>query len=169
MIDVTPYLPRVRHIAAHIFKRLPQQHEFEELVQDGMLGLLDAAQRYDPSRGVAFQTFAGKRIQGAILDALRQQDPLSKGERRKHTDAFVADVQMTPVEADRHPAGDTRAYDVGWIRARLAQLEPRDRFVLTAIYYHEREHADIARVLGVHESRVSQIHQRALRRLRRES
>jgi RNA polymerase sigma factor (sigma-70 family) len=168
MTHVETAMPMVTHIARKMARRLPPQADLNDLVQDGMVGLLEAAARYDETRGATLRTFASKRVHGAILDGCRLNDPLSRKERRKRGSG-VADPQLSPAEADRTPAETVDAIEAAWIRKRLSEMEPRDRFVLTAKYYEDTEDAAIARALGVHPSRVSQIHVRALRRLRRAS
>jgi RNA polymerase sigma factor FliA len=69
---VEQYQPYVRKIAHKIFRRLPARFDYEELVAFGNLGLVEAAERYDPQRGISFTTFSYYRIRGAIYDGLRQ-------------------------------------------------------------------------------------------------
>jgi RNA polymerase sigma factor for flagellar operon FliA len=76
------YFGLVRSIAARIKRRLPVHVEVEDLVQTGMIGLLEASSRYDASRAVAFSSYANSRITGAILDELRRFDPCSRADRR---------------------------------------------------------------------------------------
>jgi len=76
------YFGLVRSIAARIKRRLPVHVEVEDLVQTGMIGLLEARNRYDASRAVAFSSYANSRITGAILDELRRSDPCSRADRR---------------------------------------------------------------------------------------
>ena len=71
---IEEHLPLVRCVAARLQSRLPSSVELEDLVSDGVLGLLDAIDRYNPERGVAFRTYASARIQGSILDGLRRKD-----------------------------------------------------------------------------------------------
>ena len=73
--------PTVTRIAYHMKTRLPASVEADDLVQSGMLGLLDAAKRYDEKDGAAFETYAAHRIRGAILDSLREADWCPRGVR----------------------------------------------------------------------------------------
>ena len=84
---VLEHLSLVHKTAAHIKARLPDYIELEELVQIGMLGLLEATQKFDPSQGTALSTFASKRIRGAIIDEIRKRSPLSR------TDSSYLDSQ----------------------------------------------------------------------------
>jgi RNA polymerase sigma factor for flagellar operon FliA len=77
------HLPQVRYIARHIHDRLPQHVSVEDLVHAGILGLIDALQKYDGSKNVQFKTYAKFRIRGAILDSLRELDWGPRDLRRK--------------------------------------------------------------------------------------
>jgi RNA polymerase sigma factor for flagellar operon FliA len=67
-------VPLVEHIVNRIAANLPASHSRDDLVQTGILGLIAATVRYDPSLGAAFSTFAGRRIEGAVIDLLRRAD-----------------------------------------------------------------------------------------------
>lgn len=71
---VNRYAPLVKRIAHHLIARLPASVQLEDLIQSGMIGLLEAARQYDASKGASFETYAGIRIRGAMLDELRQGD-----------------------------------------------------------------------------------------------
>ena len=77
------YSPLVRRMARQIGAKLPACVEIDDLIQVGMMGLFDALGRFDPSQGVQFETFASRRIRGAMLDELRGSDWLSRGRRRE--------------------------------------------------------------------------------------
>ncbi|MES1983254.1 MAG: RNA polymerase sigma factor FliA [Pseudomonadota bacterium] len=79
---VRDYAPLVRRIAHHMMLRLPSSVSVDDIIQAGMIGLLDAAGRYDGVRGAQFETFAAQRIRGAMLDELRQADWLPRNLRR---------------------------------------------------------------------------------------
>ncbi len=81
---VIGYLPLIRSIARRILKRLPPTVEFEELVNIGVLGLMDAWDRFDSTRGVPFKAYAELRIRGQIIDSLRADDIVPRSVRRKH-------------------------------------------------------------------------------------
>jgi RNA polymerase sigma factor for flagellar operon FliA len=88
------HLDLVRYLALRIAARLPPAVEIEDLVHDGVVGLLDAADRFDPDRGVQFRTYAETRIRGAILDGLRRLDwrPRSLRQMKRTLDAAVAQL-----------------------------------------------------------------------------
>ena len=79
---LTQYAPLVKRIAHHMMAKLPASVEIDDIIQTGMLGLLDAIGRYEESHGAQFETYAAQRIRGAILDGLRQADWLPRSFRR---------------------------------------------------------------------------------------
>lgn len=79
---VRQYAPLVKRIAYHLMTRLPASVEVDDLIQAGLLGLLDAVDRYDDSHGANFETYASQRIRGAMLDELREADWASRNVRR---------------------------------------------------------------------------------------
>lgn len=99
-------LPLVKHIVFQVSVRFPRHVDREELVRAGVLGLVQAARRYDPAKGVLFQRFAAQRIRGAILDAVRSIDWAPRSVRRaarsleSATDALAHDLGRTPTSAE---------------------------------------------------------------------
>ena len=79
---IKEYAPLVKRIAHHMMLRLPSSVAVDDIIQAGMIGLLDAAGRYDDLRGAQFETFAAQRIRGAMLDELRQADWMPRSLRR---------------------------------------------------------------------------------------
>lgn len=79
---VKEYAPLVKRIAHHMMARLPASVELNDIIQVGMMGLLDAIGRYEENQGARFDTYAAQRIRGAILDELREHDWLPRGARR---------------------------------------------------------------------------------------
>ncbi len=79
---VRTYLPLVKRIAYHMMTRLPASVEVDDLVQSGLMGLLDAVERYDDAQGAHFETYATQRIRGAMLDELRDADWASRNVRK---------------------------------------------------------------------------------------
>lgn len=73
-IDIEQYAHLVKRIAHHMMARMPSSVQVEDLIQSGMLGLLEAAQKYDSSKGASFETYAGIRIRGSIVDEMRRGD-----------------------------------------------------------------------------------------------
>ena len=86
--QITQCAPLVKRIAYHLLARLPASVQVDDLIQAGMLGLLDAAQRYDPAQGAAFATFAEPRIRGAMLDEIRKGDWTPRSVSYTHLDVY---------------------------------------------------------------------------------
>ncbi|WP_376772920.1 FliA/WhiG family RNA polymerase sigma factor [Amycolatopsis endophytica] len=216
------YAPLVKYVAGRVGTGLPTHVDVSDLIQSGIFGLIDAIEKFEPERGLRFETYAMQRIRGAILDDLRSQDwvprvvrsrardveraleRLGGRLRRTPTDTEVAtelgisldelrdlysQLQLTSVVAleDLMAAGresgslvdtlpDDDAVDpVAVLVDRdnrrqladaIAQLTERDRIVVSLYYFERLTLAEIGRVLGVTESRVSQLHTRAVLRLR---
>src|SRR5438874_1206441 len=80
---IMEYAPLIRFIAQKIAVRLPSNIEFDDLVSSGVIGLMDAIDKYDPTRDNKFKTYAEFRIRGAILDELRAQDWVPRSVREK--------------------------------------------------------------------------------------
>ena len=80
---VQRFVPLVKRIAYHLMARLPASVQFEDLVQNGMIGLLDAMERFQEGFGAQFETYASQRVRGAMLDGLRENDWLPRGLRRE--------------------------------------------------------------------------------------
>ena len=103
---VLEHLPLVKAIAARCRVRLPSHLEFSDLVQAGILGLLDAARKYDRNAQACFATYATHRIRGAIVDSLRRQDPATRRLRRRHRvlenarNELTHELQRCPTESE---------------------------------------------------------------------
>jgi RNA polymerase sigma factor for flagellar operon FliA len=92
----------VKRIAYHLIARLPHTVDVDDLIQAGMMGLLDASQNYNASQGASFETYAGIRIRGAILDEIRRNDWAPRSVHRKARE--IADVMhQLEQELGRHP------------------------------------------------------------------
>ncbi len=216
------YAPLVKYVAGRVGTGLPAHVDIADLVQSGVFGLWDAIDRFEPGRGLKFETYAMQRIRGAILDELRAQDWVPRSVRsrareveralerlesrlqRSATDAEVAaelgitiaelrelyaQLQLTSVVAldeliavgrggtsiaetlpDDTVEEPGAFFDSVESRRLLAeavsQLTDRDRVVVSLYYFENLTLAEIGRVLGVTESRVCQLHTRAVLRLR---
>ncbi len=215
------HLPIVRFIARRIHERLPQHVPIEDLYSAGVLGLLDAFGKFDPSKQVQFRSYAQFRIRGAILDSLRTLD-WSPRELRRKGRAVEQAIQTLTAQYGRSPGdleiaqhmqmdlpsyqqllGELKGLEIGTLhsersedsgeeelvylpnrpeddplfrylhtemRERLAEaiadLPERERLVMTLYYYEETTMKEIGLILGVVESRISQIHASAVLRLR---
>lgn len=91
---VESHLPKVRYIADRIAAKLPPSVERDDLYGAGVIGLIEAADRFDPARGIAFTTFAELRVRGAILDSLREIDWASRAARRRSREVQNAYTQI---------------------------------------------------------------------------
>ena len=205
----------VKRIAHHLMARLPDSVQFDDLVQAGMLGLLESVGKYDPSKGASFETYAGIRIRGSMLDEMRRGDWAPRSvhrNARRVTEAMRAIEHQTGKEAsDRDIAknmdvslqeyyailtdaatcrlvsyeevseGDdpgilpsVNADDHGAERSELlaelasaiGTLPERERLVMSLYYDEELNLKEIGSILGVSESRVSQILSQATLRVR---
>jgi len=169
------HLPRE---VARTYARRWHDLELDDLVAVAQVGLLEAASRYDPRRGT-FERFAVYRIYGAIRDHLRTLDLRSRHERERGrvTGEVVArrTVPLSEIDQQTMPAADGweqvhRAIDAAWLgrrlRARVADLPRRERTLIESHYWRGQRLQDMGPVFGVHASRISQLHARALRLLR---
>lgn len=99
---LTQYAPLVRRLALQLIAKLPASVQLDDMIQAGMLGLLDATNRYQESQGAQFATYASHRIRGAMLDELRANDWLSRSTRQSSRGAAVA-VQSLEQKLGRAP------------------------------------------------------------------
>ena len=217
---VSAGLPFVEALARRVAASMPPSIEIGDLIQEGVIGLIDAAQRFDEARGIKFETFAERRVRGAMIDALRR-GAWPRGlrrQRRELDDArqalrlelghepSIADlaqrlngdeasvtrtiVRINTIEAtsplatgddfnDRslpallvpsQPASPHETYEAlesrQRIRQAMASLPEREQTVIGLYYYGDATMKDIGVRIGVNESRVSQLHARAIRHLR---
>lgn len=182
------WYPMVQRIAHRVAARYgtPQGVDTSDLVSCGVLGLAEAWERFDPERGVAFEAFAVPRVKGAIVDAIRASDwvPRKARQRARQTGESLVllvsiDESKASEDGDRstverladHTAdlpGDALLAAEGRheLMGSLNELPERERMIVTLHYFQGVQLAEIARSLGVTESRVSQLHTRALRMLR---
>lgn len=173
---VESHLPLVAAIARAMGRRLPPTVEVDDLINDGVLGLMDALRRYDPQRRVGFSTYAGHRIRGAILDGLRKRDALPRAYRRLQNGEPSRRIQfltldeamMVPDGAERDP--ETFAVEADLRRQvclGLATLPPRDREVLVLRMVRGLPLRAVAAHLSISITRVAEIQARGLARMRR--
>lgn len=206
---VVQYSPLVKYVAGRLRTRMPESVEQDDLVSDGVLGLIDAIARFEPSRGLSFQTFAVPRIRGAIIDGMRSMDFVPRSVRDKLRTVHRAQVTLEerlgrapedgevareigiPVQqlrdlrrqanashanlddfdlADEFTSAADHGIEEGDMTASLMrvvdQLGERDQVIIALYYFEGLTLAEIGQVLGVTESRVSQVHRRATGSLR---
>jgi len=123
---VHKYLHLVKYVAGRISVNLPPNVEINDLVNDGILGLIDAIEKYDDARGVKFETYAITRINGAILDALRSLDWVPRAVRQRARE-LERTHQALEVELGRAPRPDEIAERMGLTPKELDQLLQRVR------------------------------------------
>lgn len=161
---LTDYARLVRLIAGELQRRV-RACDYEDLVQAGMLGLLDAVRRYDPTRGVPFGAYARYRVRGSMLDSIRSYlVPEELGE-----DALPVDADgevLGPVDTDTQEEKYYRRERDEHLRQAMEQLPPRWREVIWGYYGESKTLREIGEGLGVNESRACQIRRAAVERLR---
>ncbi len=213
----------VRHVARQVIRTTPVDVELDELVSAGTVGLMNAIERFDPCRGLAFSTFAVPRIRGSVLDDLRRRDHMPRSARNKQRDLARARERLS-AELGRAPTEEEMAIELGvemetlwrWrrdvehgahvsiephldtdsssrgvteeilvgddgdeiegavnlgeevelLRKEILELKEQERTVLSLYYFEELKLHEIADILGVTESRVSQIRTKAVAALR---
>jgi RNA polymerase sigma factor for flagellar operon FliA len=109
---IAQYAPLVKRIAHYMMAKLPANVHVEDLIQNGMMGLLEAAQRYDSSMGAQFETYASQRIRGAMLDGLRTDDWIPR-EVRKNSRRIEDAISMTEQRLGRTASEREVALEMG--------------------------------------------------------
>lgn len=218
---VVATLPFVESLARRMASTMPHSIDVGDLVQDGVIGLIDAANRFDEARGIKFETFAERRVRGAMIDALRR-DAWPRGVRRVRRELEAAREQLrrelggeptladlakrVGVEVSRlertivrintiestsaianvetidqstlpavlvpsEPLSPHESYVHSELRERMRDamraIPSRERKIITMYYFEEATMKQIGDAIGVNESRVSQLHARAIARLRK--
>lgn len=218
-IHVEDYADLVKRIAYHMMVKVPASVQVDDLIQAGMIGLLEASQKYDASKGASFETYAGIRIRGSIVDEMRRGDwaprsvhrnsrritqAINTVEGRVGRDAEDGEIAAEMgVELNEYYAmlkdtsssrlfsfdevvteesgisvtsdsdvfvnpheGATRDALKKSLAEAITKLPEREKMVLALYYNEEMNLKEIGQILGVSESRVSQIHSQAAARLR---
>ncbi|QNI01549.1 RNA polymerase sigma factor FliA [Halomonas sp. SH5A2] len=213
---MTEYMPLVRRQALTLQVRLPASIELDDLIQAGMMGLLEALGRFDATQGATFATFASQRIRGAMVDELRTRDWLPRSVRRSARavdetvrrleqslgrppeETEIADAMEMPLGDYQQLLHDTNSGQLlpyeelvadgsephnreavsspfdhlldGQQRetlvAAIEALPEREKLLMALYYQEELNLKEVGAVLGVTESRVSQLHSQAVSRLR---
>jgi RNA polymerase sigma factor FliA len=115
------YSPLVRRLAHQMIAKLPANVELDDLIQVGMIGLSDALTRFDAGQGVQFETFATQRIRGAMLDELRGNDWMSRGDRRSQRSIETA-VHKLEQKLGRQPSESEIAREMGLTLGEYQEL-----------------------------------------------
>lgn len=221
---VMDYLPLVKYVVGKFMIYLPAHLDQEDLIESGILGLIEAAERFKEDKGVQFKTYAFHRIRGSVLDYLRLQDWVPRSVREKDNlikethnmleqklgrspqpeevaeelgiscselDKMLADINMcsmsyiedinidndgdSRVSANEiikdnkasEPLSDLESMEEKEVLERaIMELHPKEKLVITLYYYEDMLLREIAEVMNLSESRVSQLHHRALMSIR---
>lgn len=132
------YAPLVKKVVGRMGLRPDGPIEWEDLLNYGVLGLMDAVERFEPDRGITFETFANLRIRGAVLDALRQIDPLGRLARRRVRAAKEA-IQRLTVELGRVPEDHEVAEAIGLTLEQYQQVLQDASFAIVSLDQPVRE------------------------------
>ena len=216
---IVKYLPLVKYVLGKISIYLPRHLDEEDLVEAGIIGLIDASEKYDPLRQVKFKTYAIPRIRGAILDELRAQDWIPRSARKKASmlerayntlhdrwdreptiDEMAEELGITAKETDKmlsdvsfasllslettHNNSDAEGSTIGEALENPTSIDPADayefeeqkqllaravgelpeqeRLVITLYYFEDLLLKEIGEIMGLSESRVSQLHSKAV-------
>ena len=212
---IKAHLPMVRRVAIHLKVRLPPFMELDELIQVGVVGLIEATRAFDPSRGFEFEHFALSRVRGAILDEVRRLSSLPRSavafirEEDEARHVLGSELGRTPTQVElagfmdkevdeyQRERDQARRFEtcsmelvseevlslpgaaamqpeviveekqfMEAVVAEIDRLPERERLVMSLYYVEELNLKEIGAVLGVTESRVSQILSAVVRKLR---
>ncbi|SHE35072.1 FliA/WhiG family RNA polymerase sigma factor [Caloramator proteoclasticus] len=220
---ILKYIPYVKYIASRLLIGIPPGIEFDDLVSYGIIGLIDAIEKFDPTKGIKFETYATLRIKGAIIDELRKISWMPKSAFSKLTQLNLArenlesklnreptekeladyigvsvnDIRTTEsyinylsvisledifyksddediqfknmIENENSPQPDKIFEEeemLTTLKKALNMLPEKDKLVLQLYYYEKLTLKEIGKILEITESRVSQLHSRAIIRLR---
>ncbi|NIA53680.1 RNA polymerase sigma factor FliA [Massilia sp. TW-1] len=217
---LTEHMPLVKRLAHQMKAKLPPSVEVDDLVQAGMIGLLDAINRYEENHGAQFETYAVLRIRGAMLDELRSSDWMPRSTRanmrkveqamatlqqqlgRPPSESEVAQSLKLPLAEYQELLGDSGGHQLVYyedfhdedgndsfldryavddddplkslldtdfrqtVIDAIDALPPREKMLMGLYYEEELNLKEIGAVMGVSESRVSQLHTQAVARLR---
>lgn len=217
LLDLESYLPLVKRIAYHLKGRLPDSVFVDDLIQSGIIGLIEAMQKFNSNQGASFETYAGIRIRGAMLDEMRKGDWTPRSVHRKSRE--VSDAIQKVESREGREAKDTEiAFEMGIeieqyhlilqdtnsaqllsidepdheelsegkiigkshtpfaelsesgfqeaLANEIGNLPEKEKLVMALYYDEELNLKEIGEVLEVSESRVSQIHSQAIKRIR---
>jgi RNA polymerase sigma factor for flagellar operon FliA len=215
---IVQYVGLVKIIAGRLYTSYNAHVEYDDLQGYGIIGLIDAIDKYDPEKQIKFETYANIRIRGAIIDQIRHLDWIPRSTRQKFkkiedaistlqaqyggdlTDEMIAESLEMTVEEYTRLLGEVTTYSVVSLEEKIesgsgfdiasdsTEFQPEKKFidgemktiladavehlpekekrVMQLYYYSELTYKEIAEVLGVSESRVSQIHTKAITKLK---
>ncbi|MEL5899030.1 FliA/WhiG family RNA polymerase sigma factor [Clostridium sporogenes] len=220
---VKKYIPLVKYIASRVIIGKTKYIEYEDLVSYGMIGLMDALNKFDESKGLQFSTYASIRIKGSMIDELRRNSPISKGAMDKlnrYNEAIerlqkklnkepnliqiadelnislkeVSEIEnyinyisvisledlifssedevplIGTIKDEKSPSPEKHVEEneqLDYLAKAIELLNEKDRLVVTLYYYEELTLKEIGKILSVSESRVCQLHSRAIIHLKK--
>ncbi|MGL5086225.1 MAG: FliA/WhiG family RNA polymerase sigma factor [Clostridium sp.] len=219
---IEKYIPLVKYLASRISIGKTKYIEYEDLVSYGIIGLMDAISKFDPSKGMKFSSYASIRIRGSMIDEIRKNRPISKGAMDKLA-RYNESIERLQNKLMREPIMDEIAIDLNMTISEVCEIEnyinymsvvsletiiysedddvsfigivedkttvspessleekekleilaqcieklkEKDRLVLNLYYFEGLNLREIGEILGVSESRICQLHSRAIRNLR---
>ncbi len=190
-------IPFVQKIAGRVHRKLPPCVVKDDLVSAGMIGLLDAAVKFDASAGVQFERYAEFRIRGAMIDELRKMDCVPRSVREKvnrarmscelseklngmtpETDELTslneAFVYDRDIDLEDCPSREEDSFEIlsreetkRELAKMLNELSKNEKTVISLMYYEERSMTDVGEIMGLTTGRISQIHKGILSKLRK--
>ncbi|RUT57680.1 FliA/WhiG family RNA polymerase sigma factor [Clostridium botulinum] len=216
-------MPLVKYIASRVIIGKTKYIEYEDLVSYGMIGLMDALNKFDESKGMKFSTYASIRIKGSMIDELRRNSPISKGAMDKlnrYNEAIeklqkklnkepnliqiadelnislkeVSEIEnyinyisvisledlifssedevplIGTIKDEKSPSPEKHVEEneqLDYLAKAIELLNEKDRLVVTLYYYEELTLKEIGKILNVSESRVCQLHSRAIIHLKK--
>ncbi len=126
------YAPMIRKVVSRMGLHPDGAIDWDDLLNYGIFGLMDAVDRFEPERGITFETFASLRVRGAVLDALRQQDPLGRLARRRVRSAKEA-IQQLSAEFGRTPSNQEVAEAIGLTEEQYNQVLQDSSFMILSL------------------------------------
>lgn len=220
---ITKYIPLVKYIASRVIIGKSKHIEFDDLVSNGILGLMDALNKFDESKGMKFSSYASIRIKGAMIDELRRNSPIPKGAmdklnryngaidslrntllREPTVDEIACEMSLDisdvmeienhinylsvvsleeliysedddmpligTIKDNKSPSPEKDLEDkekMEYLAKSIELLNEKDKLVLNLYYYEGLTLKEIGKILEVSESRVCQLHTRAIAHLRK--
>lgn len=215
---IVHYVELVKIVAGRLYTSKSRELEFDDLVSFGIIGLIDAIEKFDVDKNVKFETYANIRIRGAIIDQIRSLDWIPRSARQKYkdmedametlqsrhegeiSDEMIAGQMQISIQDYNKMLGEFTTFSIVSLEEKLAEntgfnpvsdnidfepegrildddlkgvlkqaieyLPERERLIISLYYYSELTYKEIAEVLDISESRISQLHTKAILKLK---